>query len=112
MSDLFFLYIFFLNFLDHNVTVENIRQFVRRHSNLKIVVDDCLEQFDKLALKFMETLHRSSSQSNEVKLVVNETQLEAEKLQNEKVSNFFSAVCLFVLSALRRSLLYKSRFLK
>lgn len=77
--------IFFFNYLDLNVTTANLRQFVRRRSNLKIIVDDCLEQFDNYATKFMATIAQSSPDSDEASAIINDAQHEITKLETEHV---------------------------
>lgn len=45
------LYNFF--FLGQEITVENLKEFVRRHTDIYIGLDGCLETYDKIAKKFI-----------------------------------------------------------
>lgn len=74
---------------DLNITVKNLRQFVRRHSNVKIILNGCLQQFDDVASSFMNVALRSSLQSKEVKPLLSEADEQMLKLDNEEVLNQF-----------------------
>lgn len=92
-----------LNFnssVDLNITVDNLQQFVRRQSNVKITLNDCLEQFDEYAMKFIETITRTSVHSDETAAIMNDAQLKATKLPtaNVCISLLFFSVLIDVLS--------------
>lgn len=71
--------------LDLNVTVDNLRQFLRRRSNVKIVLKDCLEEFDEYAKKFMETMERTSKYSTEMNAFMNDVERKATLLEPPQV---------------------------
>lgn len=87
---------FFLNFSlsplflwhqDQNVTLQNLRQFVRRNSNFKIDLDDCLKEFDENAAEFMRSVQHSSGPTNEAETIVKRARNEATKLDTNVSSN-------------------------
>ncbi|XP_057659424.1 protein windbeutel [Diorhabda carinulata] len=55
---------------------ENLKTFIRDHSNIYLGLPGCLEEFDKLAFKF--------GNSNNKKAVLEEAESAASKLQTEK----------------------------
>ncbi|CAH1953493.1 unnamed protein product [Acanthoscelides obtectus] len=55
---------------------ENLKKFIRDHSNIYLGLPGCLEAFDKIAEKFME--------SKEKKTVYKAAEEEANKLKNER----------------------------
>lgn len=69
-------------YLDDNLTVANLRQFVRRQSAVKITLPDCLHQFDEYAAKFVKALTSSAEEGDSI---VNDARNEALNLDNEHV---------------------------
>lgn len=67
------------------MTVENLRQFIRRQSDVKIVLPDCLKPYDLYAAKFVKALQIDSSAGDEIRAIVNDAQNEATKLETEQV---------------------------
>lgn len=71
---------------DENVTVDNLRRFVRRQSNIKIVLSDCLKQYDDYAVKFVKALKQFKTRDAEqVQAIVNDASNKATKLEIEHV---------------------------
>lgn len=56
-------------------TEENLKKFVREHTNLYLGLPGCLEAFDKLAIKFITSKNKEK--------VLEETEKEAKKLSNK-----------------------------
>lgn len=63
--------------------MDNIKSFVREHSNLYIGLAGCLEEFDHLAGRFMEALPRGEKKAQEV---LQEAQAEEKKFNGEENS--------------------------
>lgn len=73
-------------FADFNVTVENLRQFVRRHSNVYMALKGCLQVFDELATEFVRAVQGAeSTQSEQLAKILQRAEDELEKLENDKV---------------------------
>lgn len=70
---------------DLEITSENLRQFVRRHSDIYIPLKGCVQRFDQLAIDFI----RGSSEDFQKK--INQAELELADLEDETVSQ----MCLF-----------------
>lgn len=72
--------------IDENVTIDNLRQFVRRQSNVKLVLSDCLKQYDIYAAKFVKAMnHFKTSDAEQVQAIVNDAFNKATKLETEHV---------------------------
>lgn len=61
-------------------TEENVKKFVREHTNLYLGLPGCLEAFDKLAIKFTTAKNKDN--------VLQETEKEAKKLTNSVSTSF------------------------
>lgn len=71
---------------DENVTVENLRRFVRRQSTVKIVLSDCLKQYDDYAAKFVKALKQfQTSDAEHAQAIVSDASNTATKLEIEHV---------------------------
>lgn len=70
---------------DENVTIENLRQFVRRHSDIKIALSDCLPQFDAYAAEFVKALQLTSIESKQLQAIVRDAHNQSTKLETEQV---------------------------
>lgn len=72
--------------VDGNVTVEHLRQFVRRESNVKISLSHCLKQFDIYAAKFVKALkYFQSSEAEQVQAIVRDAFDSMTKLHTDSV---------------------------
>lgn len=75
--------------------MENLRQFVRQHSNVYMVLNGCIQQFDDVAAKFTTAVAKSGTQSDEITAILNEAEKLNEQLTDENVSNSESEILLF-----------------
>lgn len=74
--------------IDENVTIENLRQFIRRQSNVKIVLSDCLKQYDMFAAKFVKAMNDfKTPEAKQVQTIVYDAVNTATKLETERVCN-------------------------
>lgn len=71
---------------DLDISIENLRQFVRQHSNVYMVLNGCLQQFDDVAAKFIAVVAKAGADSDAVTRILNEAEKLGEQLENEKVS--------------------------
>lgn len=67
------------------MTVENLRQFVRRQSDVKITLPDCLKQYDVYAAKFVKALHLTASNGDNVQTILIDAENGTTKLETEHV---------------------------
>lgn len=68
------------------MTIENLRQFIRRQSDVKIALPDCLQQFDAYAANFMKAFQLSEAQpAAAVEAIVTDARNEATNLDTEHV---------------------------
>lgn len=80
------------------MTTDNLRQFVRRHSNVYLALKGCLQQFDTLAGDFTAA---ADSDSELLGDKIAQAEAEAAKLEKEAVSRnakitiHFHAACFF-----------------
>lgn len=72
-------------FAELNVTVENLRQFVRRHSNVYMALNGCLQRFDELATEFVRVARIEPVESGKLSELLHGAEDELNKLDNEKV---------------------------
>lgn len=75
----------FFKIIDTNITSENLQQFLRRKSNVKIILPECLKQFDEYAAEFVKMIQLTStaistSTPKAVEAIANEASNEAMKL--------------------------------
>lgn len=78
-----------------DLSLEQLRVFVREHSSVYMVLKGCLEQYDKLALRFVDTLATTSAQSPETLAILTEAE-EQLALLSEKVFHRLSPIFVFV----------------
>ncbi|XP_023026869.2 endoplasmic reticulum protein 29-like protein wbl [Leptinotarsa decemlineata] len=69
-------------------TDENLKKFVRDHTNIYVGLPGCLEVFDKLAIKF--------SSSQEKNKILKEAEVELGKLNNEREINVAKTYVIFM----------------
>lgn len=69
--------------IDSDITTDNLRQFVRRHSNVYLALKGCLQQFDGLAADFVKTAQFDTSQLNQK---IAKAEEEIAKLEKETVN--------------------------
>lgn len=67
------------------MTVENLRQFVRRHSIVYMALNGCLQRFDELANEFVRVVQSESTQSERLAKLLRDAENELYKLEDEKV---------------------------
>lgn len=75
---------YFFKITESNITSENLQQFLRRKSNVKIILPECLKQFDEYAAKFVKTMQLTST-PKAVEAIINEASNEAIKLETKHV---------------------------
>lgn len=83
----------FFKITDTNITSGNLQQFLRRKSNVKIILPECLKQFDEYAAKFVKILQLTStaistSTPKAVEAIINEASNEAIKLETKHVCHW------------------------
>ncbi|XP_031627556.1 protein windbeutel [Contarinia nasturtii] len=88
---------------DQNITVENLRQFIRRMSDVKIVLPECLKQFDDYAKQFVDVIQFKSIEAEEI---VNEATNEAAKLENEHEQKTAQIYLLFMRQILQKDIYF------
>lgn len=72
--------------IDQNVTIENLRQFVRRESSVKIPLSDCSKQYDIYAAKFVKAMKQyKTPEAQQVQAIVHDAFDNMTKLETENV---------------------------
>lgn len=66
--------------IDLNVTVNSLRQFLRRNSNVKMVLNDCLDEYDAYAKLFMEMIEHTSAHSTEMNAFIADLEQRVTRL--------------------------------
>lgn len=76
---------------DLNVTVDSLRQFLRRNSNIKITLKDCLDEYDAYAKEFMEIIEHTSTHSTEMNAFLIDIEQKASRLDTtvKKVAQIY-----------------------
>lgn len=86
---------------DQHITTENIRQFVRRQSNVKIMLSDCSKQYDIYAAKFVKAIKNyKTPEAEQVQAIVHDAFDNMTKLETENVCCYlisFHIACNFIL---------------
>lgn len=62
--------------------MDSLRQFLRRNSNLKIVLKDCLDEYDAYAKEFMEIIQLASRHSTETNAFLKDIEQKATLLES------------------------------
>lgn len=62
--------------------MDSLAQFLRRNSNAKIVLKDCLDEYDAYAREFMEILEHTSKHSTEMNAFMNNLELKTKQLES------------------------------
>lgn len=82
-------------YADLEITIENLRQFVRQHSSVYMVLKGCLQQFDDVAGKLVAAIAKSGAESPDINVILNEAENLNELLDDDKVStNHITYVCI------------------
>ncbi|XP_055315696.1 protein windbeutel [Sitodiplosis mosellana] len=94
---------------DANITTENLQQFLRRKSNVKIILPECLKQFDEYAAKFVKTVQLTSttlstSTPKGAEAIVNEASREATKLETKHQQQIAQIYLLIMRRILERNI--------
>uniref|UniRef100_A0A1L8DUC0 Putative erp29 n=1 Tax=Nyssomyia neivai TaxID=330878 RepID=A0A1L8DUC0_9DIPT len=68
---------------DQPITADSLKTFVRDNTNLYIGLTGCLQEFDELAVRFMQALKKGEKEAQEI---LKETQVEEKKFNGEENS--------------------------
>lgn len=62
--------------------MNSLRQFLRRNSNVKIVLNDCLDEYDAYAKLFMEMIEHTSAHSTEMNAFIADLEQKVTLLES------------------------------
>lgn len=82
----YYLFILYHFGTDQNITKENLRQFIRRQSDVNILLPDCLLQFDEYAKEFVDAMQLTTAiDTLNAETILNDASNEATKLETVHV---------------------------